>query len=421
MNVLLVVPWDNLGGVSAVVNRVAHHLRDHGHAVWYMIPGDQTRAEPYRSRCGFPGFRMNLRPTVVDGAALRSRIAFAVYLPLTLVLLALLLRRHRIDVVNVHYPGSPAIYFAILTRLGLIRLVTSIHGADLLPNGARPPSRQLGVRALVAASHAVVSPSDSYRDAVRAAWPEFARRHIETIPNGVDTEELASHGDVTVTAGEPYVLSIVQLVRYKGVDVLIQAFAGIAPQHPGLRLKLISDGPDRAEFLARAEQLGVADRVDFLGFLERPQVVAYLRGCTLFCLPSRSNSESFGIAAAEAMAMARPVIASRVGGLPELIRDNVTGLLVPPGDVPALTTAMQRILRDPAMGLRLGRSAGRSVRRRFLWERTGALYEATMRRVLEAPTRWPAPADVVLPANVSYSGGFDVPARRRERPRPSLR
>jgi glycosyltransferase involved in cell wall biosynthesis len=376
MNVLMVVPWDNRGGVCGVVGQVAQHLQSRQHAVAYLLPGSRVWPVRDTTRDGFPAFRMNVRPTATLGAPLRSRIAFWLTLPWTLVALLVLMRSNRIDVVNIHFPGTSSMAFAILRRLGVIRLVTSIHGADLLPHGQRLPPPTTGVGAVLAASDLIVAPSAAYLTAAAEAWPEIRTRPSRAIHNGVDPGELgydAGAGDTTVSP--PYVLSVLQLVQYKGVDVLLRAFSALSGDYPEHRLVLISGGPDRAVLEELAGSLGIANRVDFLGFLEKAVVADYLRGCTVFVLPSRSNSESFGIAAAEAMALDRPVVASRIGGLVELIEDGVTGVLTPPSDVGALEAAIRRLLDDARLRQTLGRAAGERVRRDFLWSRTGSQYE----------------------------------------------
>src|SRR5207248_3902108 len=130
-----------------------------------------------------------LRTPWVPGASFRSRLVFALALPLTLLHLARLIRRLRVDVVNIHYPAGHFVFFAMLRRLGLVRLVTSIHGADLLPNGSRCLSHQREVLNLLTASDVVVAPSASYHRAVQEAWPELTAP-ARAIPNGVDPVEL---------------------------------------------------------------------------------------------------------------------------------------------------------------------------------------------------------------------------------------
>jgi glycosyltransferase involved in cell wall biosynthesis len=375
MNILFVVPWDNIGGVSHVVNRVARHMRAQGNGVFFLLPGRVDRVERGHSREGFPAFRLPLRLPWYSGSPIRSRVAFAVKLPGTLFRLLRIVRRHKIDVVNIHYPGGHFLYFSLLRRLGLVRLMTSIHGADLLPNGTRRLSHEREVLGLLDASDVIVSPSNSYSQAVREAWPELSRS-ARTIPNGVDPDELGYDPDTPdETVTPPVIFSILQMVHYKGVDVLIRAFAGLASRYPKVTLRLVSGGPQHAEFEALAESLGVGHRVKFLGFQERDVISRELRQCSIFVLPSRTNSESFGIAAAEAMALDRAVVASHIGGLPELIEEGVSGLLVPPGDVDALEQALRRLLDDESLRQRLGHAAGKRVRQQFLWQRTCALYQ----------------------------------------------
>jgi glycosyltransferase involved in cell wall biosynthesis len=287
-------------------------------------------------------------------------------------------------VANIHFPGSAGISFVILRKLGFFRLVTSAHGADLLPEGKRAPAPHLGLKELLGHSDLIIVPSKGFQDAVQDVWPELATRPIAVVPNGVDPTELGYvEGAVTKTATPPYILSVLQLVDYKGADVLIRAFASVCQDYPGLRLKLGSDGPNRKDYEALAERLGIRERVDFLGLLERAEIAAQLRGCSFFVLPSRTNSESFGIAAAEAMALDKAVIVSRIGGLPTLVEDGETGLLVPPGDDAELASAIRRLLDDPEETRRLGRNAGKRVRENFLWRNTGELYVQAFTRVMK--------------------------------------
>ena len=380
------VAWDNLGGVCRVVNRVAEHLEQGGHGVHLLVAGDRTWPEATVSRMGFPAYQLRLRAPAEPNAPVRSRIAFLLTLPRTILAVRSLVRRHRIDVVNVHFPDGNALVFARMRRVWGIRTVTSIHGSDMLPNGERRSPTPPGFVASLLASDAIVVPSDAFGVALSTAWPELNQARLYTIPNGVEPAELGYNPNAGETATDPpYVLSVAQLTTYKGVDILIRAFASVAPSAPRLRLKLISDGPARRDLEALSASLGVGERVDFLGVCERPQLAAHLRGCTLFVLPSLSNSESFGIAAAEAMALDRAVIASRVGGLPSLIEDGVSGLLVPPGNDVALASAMQRLLNDPVLRTTLGSTAGTRVRREYLWERTGQGYEDIFRRVIAGP------------------------------------
>ncbi len=140
----------------------------------------------------------------------------------------------------------------------------------------------------------------------------------------------------------------------KGLAAFLDAAALVAAAEPRARFALVGDGPARADLERRARSLGLAERIVFTG--ERRDVQAVLCGVDIFVQPSLW--EGFGLTVIEAMAAARPVVASRVGGIPEVLRDGVDGILVPPADPAALAQAILRLARDADLGARLG-AAGR--------------------------------------------------------------
>src|SRR5262249_14001014 len=154
----------------------------------------------------------------------------------------------------------------------------------------------------------------------------------------------------------PCVLVAANLVRRKGVDVLLAAIAEIAARSR-CALWIAGEGPERAALSAEATRLGVADRVTFLG--RRSDVPDLLEACDVFALPSRQ--EGLGVAALEAMARGRPVVASAVGGLAEIVAPEETGYLVAPGDAPALGAAIERVLADRGLARRLGAAGAKRV------------------------------------------------------------
>jgi glycosyltransferase involved in cell wall biosynthesis len=162
--------------------------------------------------------------------------------------------------------------------------------------------------------------------------------------------------------------------------VLLQAFTPLARTHPTLELWLAGDGPLRRELEAVATRLNLADRVRFLGMQSPAQVKALIDRALAVVLPSRA--EPFGLAIIEAMAQGKAVIGSAVGGIPEIITDGTTGLLVPPGNAEALTAALRSLVEDAGLRRRLGRAGYDHVRRNFTWDVAGAKYEALYRSLL---------------------------------------
>jgi glycogen(starch) synthase len=158
-----------------------------------------------------------------------------------------------------------------------------------------------------------------------------------------------------------------RLVRQKGVDVLVAAMKLLGERFPTLHLAIAGDGEERSALEAQAAQLGLGSRIAFVGTLSHDAVYRFLAEADLIVMPSRI--EPFGLVALEAAQMARPVVASAVDGLPEVIEDGETGLLVPPEDPAALAGAVGALLDDPERARALGTAARRRAAALFSWDR----------------------------------------------------
>lgn len=204
---------------------------------------------------------------------------------------------------------------------------------------------------------------------------------IRVIHNGVD---LAALDSAPVAGTLPWpdawndallIACTGNFIAYKGHRLLLHAFQEIVRSRPDARLVLIGEGPERAALQHLAARLGIADSVLMPGV--REDVPALLRHCRIYVQPSLV--ESFGIAAAEAMASRLPVVATKVGGLPELVADGETGFLVEPGDPYALAKAVLALAADPARAVEMGKAGRARVESEFTLqrhvERTEAVYE----------------------------------------------
>ena len=150
--------------------------------------------------------------------------------------------------------------------------------------------------------------------------------------------------------------------------MLLDAARLVLARFPDARFELVGDGPERGRLVARADALGIASAVSFLGHTD--DVAAQLAKADISALPSRT--EAFPNAVLEAMASGLPVVASAVGGLGELVDDRRTGLLTPPGDAPALAERLCALMADGALGIHLGRAARAAVEARFSFDRMTA-------------------------------------------------
>jgi glycosyltransferase involved in cell wall biosynthesis len=285
------------------------------------------------------------------------------------------LRRERIDVLHAHMFTSN-VWGTVLGRLSRTPVVVA-HEHTWSFEGA--PLRRFLDRELIA----------RFGDAFVACSGEDMRRMIEIehiaperlrlIPNGIAVPDAGSPHDVRAELGvardAPVVGAVGRLTAQKAFDVLLRAAARLRVEFPGLQVLIAGDGEQRAALQSLAEELDLRDTVRFLGVRsDVPDVLAALDVAAL-----SSRAEGIPLAALEYMEAARPVVATRVGGLSEMIEDGVQGLLVQPGDPDALAGAIAQLLRDPARREAMG-AAGRERRRReydldTMVRRVESLYE----------------------------------------------
>jgi glycosyltransferase involved in cell wall biosynthesis len=320
------------------------------------------------------------------------------------------LRREPIALVHAHLPLVGAV--ARLAARGLpTRVVYTEHNT---PAGYHPASRWLNA-ATWRLQDAVIAVSDPVRRGAPAP-PRRARGRSAVIPNGVDLGRLereARAADAADVPEEPpgafVALVPATLARRKGQDVLLRALARL-PERAGrpLRVWLAGDGPDEAALRRLAERLGVGPRLRWLG--RRDDVFALMARARAVVLPSRT--EGHPLALLEALALGRPVLAAAVGGVPEVVADGRTGLLVAPEDPSALARALGRLRDDAALGPRLGAAAARDARARFDVRRTVREVEAVYRRCLAlAPGPPPLPSARPQPEETPTCAARSAPSR----------
>lgn len=272
-------------------------------------------------------------------------------------------RSRRIDLVHAHAP-LPCGHAAMLlcAELGL-PYVVSVHGLDAFSTeqvqGRAGQWCQRISQRVYRSSRRVICISERVREQVLLGTGSSCRTSV--VYNGVDPD-LFSPGDEPSSEG-PVVLSVGNLIKIKGHELLVKAFASLAARFPALRLEIIGDGPERARLQALAQQLQISDRVRFLGRQSRQQVAAAMRRCTVFVLPSRY--EGLGCVYLEAMSVGKPVIGCRGQGIAEIIRHGSNGFLVGPDNERELTLALEMLLRDESRRRNLGAAARDTILERL--------------------------------------------------------
>jgi N-acetyl-alpha-D-glucosaminyl L-malate synthase BshA len=291
-------------------------------------------------------------------------------------------RSASLDVLHVHYAIPHATSAFLATQIlgkDAPRVITTLHGTDITLVGSDPSFLPI-TRFSISRSDGVTVPSRALRESTYALLGVERSKPIEVIPNFVDTELFTPDPHRSTEGRRPFVLVHNSNFRpVKRVEDVVRVFAAVKRELP-CTLVLIGDGPDRPRMEERVRQLGLEGSVRFLG--EQLTFIEHLQRADVFLLPS--ELESFGLAALEALSCGVPVVASRIGGLPEVVSDGETGFLHPVGDIEAMAQSVLRLLRDPALHSRMSRAARASAEASWPIEPIVARYETYYRQVLEA-------------------------------------
>jgi N-acetyl-alpha-D-glucosaminyl L-malate synthase BshA len=367
--------FSTFGGSGVVAAEIAMGLARRGHRV-HVFSDDVPGRLDQRER------NVLFHPVEVRAYPQLKHPPYTLALTSKLVEVA---RREQLDLIHAHY-AIPHAASAYLARQVLAtdaagrppRIITTLHGTDITLVGSDDSFLPL-TQFTIAASDAVTTPSAWLREATYATLGIPRTVAIEVVPNFVDTDRFAPAA--APARATPRVLVHVSNFRpVKRVDDVVRVFDRVRsalPDQPVV-LRLVGDGPERPRVAALAHALGLETEVHFLG--ERVDLPDVLRGADVFLLPS--ETESFGLAALEAMASGVPVVASRVGGLPEVIVDGETGLLCPLGDVAAMADACLALLRDDARAARMAVAARRRAEGAFRPEAAVDRYLDVYRRAL---------------------------------------
>ncbi len=272
--------------------------------------------------------------------------------------LARVAAREGVDHVHAHFATHPATAAWMVHRLTGIPFSFTAHANDLFLAPSLLDRKTADARFVVAIS-------EYNRQVLLDGCPSAHR--LEVVHCGVDSERYRWRG--LEGRDSHRVVCVASLTAKKGHAHLIDALALLVGRRPGIVLELVGDGPERGRILERARRRGVAEHLRLLGARSSEDVQATLAGARAFALPSvrlpSGRMEGIPVALMEAMASGVPVVASRLSGIPELVRDEETGLLVEPGDPQALAAALARLLDDDRLAAELALRARELVERSF--------------------------------------------------------
>ena len=370
--------YPTYGGSGALATELGIALARRGHEIHFI-----TYQQPFR----LPSFLPRIYFHEVDV----GRYPLFEYPPYDL---ALAVRMHEVvldhglDLLHCHYaiPHATSAWIAkemLRPTRPDIRVVTTLHGTDITIVGQDPSFKPI-TKFSIEKSDGLTAVSQYLQTETLTTFGCTACR-IEVIPNFVDPEvyDRSRHTSILddqVDSDTRVLMHVSNFRPVKRVKDVVRIFARVAEQVPSV-LVMVGDGPDRVHAEAEARELGLQEKVFFLGKIEA--VAPLLAGADLFLLPSAS--ESFGLSALEALACGVPVVATNVGGLPEVIREGETGMLCGVGDVDAMSEAAIAILRDADRWQFMSDRAAADARERFSLESIVADYEAFYEYTLALP------------------------------------
>jgi N-acetyl-alpha-D-glucosaminyl L-malate synthase BshA len=355
MNIGITV-YPTYGGSGIVGSELGKELAARGHTVHFISSSLPTRLTELNERVRFHEVEMMSYPLFE-------------HQPYTLALatkMATVAETENLDLLHVHY-AIPHSISAILARESLkpkryLPVITTLHGTDITLVGADRSYLPI-TRYGIVQSDGVTAISHYLKAATKES---FQFDDIEVIPNFICQTDYQRHPVAALRAtlapaGELLLVHVSNFRPVKRPVDCVEIFARVAQQLPTTRLVMVGDGSERTNVEHRARCLGVYDKCVFVG--KQPNIVDYLSAADVLLLPS--EQESFGLAALEAMACEVPVIASRVGGLPEVVTDGETGYLSEVGDVEKMAADATRLLRDETFRRDMGQRARESAVSRY--------------------------------------------------------
>ena len=261
------------------------------------------------------------------------------------------------DLVHVHYAGGFGLWGV---RTGIKPTVVSVWGSDLI--GYRPRWLYNSMLRFVLKRATHVTATGQFLKETTCRICPTAYDKMSIIPFGVEIPE-----KIVAPPSEPLRICCIKGHRLKyGPDILLKAMSEVKKAVPGVLLSMAGEGEMTEQLKKMVSAFGLEENIRFVGFVQRNDIYSFLQGHHLMVMPSLT--EAFGVAALEASACGRPVIASNVGGVPEVVLDGTTGILVPPKDPDKLAQAIINLAQDADTREKMGKAGYEFVKQRYSWE-----------------------------------------------------
>lgn len=360
MRIAQVCPYDYSypGGVVTHISQLRHHLTRLGHEVTVIAPCTKGRKTFLDEEIVTMG-----RPLPIPSSGSIARVALS---PSLLGRMGDLFRQNKFDIVHIHEPFCPTLPIAAALRSSSVTVGT-FHACHAKPRGywlGKPILTQWLSRI-----HGKIAVSKPALD--------FVSRHLPSdyriIPNGIDVRRFSA--DISPLSefrdGKTNILFVGRLEKRKGFGSLLKAYAQVRRRTDKVRLIIVGPGTRlRGKYEKEVEREGIRD-ITFAGYVSLDDLPRYYATADIFCAPA-TGGESFGIILLEAMASGKPIVATSIAGYASVMTDGVEGIMVPPKDVDALASAIERLAGDPGLRCVMGEN-GRKSAQQYSWERVSGM------------------------------------------------
>ncbi|HET9494391.1 MAG TPA: glycosyltransferase [Chloroflexia bacterium] len=366
------------GGAATASAQIAAHMARRGAEVAVLT--SHFRGLPRRERRdGYTIYRVPVMRGKIDRCSVPEMGTFVLGSALPAVRLV---RRFKPDVIHVFFGIPTGIVGLLASKFSGAPYLLSLRGGDVpgfmgkelaaMHRAAMPLTKLVWSNAGV-----IVANSQGLRDLARRTAPN---RAIEIVPNGVDLDLFRPAEEPRAPGDKVRFLFVGRLANQKGLNYLLESLARFEPgMLAHVELELVGDGPEEERLRAQAARLGLGSSVKFAGWVAREEIVQHYQAADAFVLPSLD--EGLPNVMLEAMACGKALVATDISGNRELVRDGENGLLVPVGDVSALTEALRRVVTNPELRAEMGRKS-RNMAAAYSWARTADRYLSLSEAIL---------------------------------------
>lgn len=367
MRILFLVSqfYPHEGGVEEAAFNLGKSLQSLGHEV-LIVTAHAPRSLP--SREYVQGLAVTRIYLALPFTSFLSTLAFPIFSFVSVFKISRLIRKEEIDVLNLHFVDDAGFYALLVKFITGVKLVVSLHGNDVEKFPVESSFRRWLLRQLLNSAEAVTVNSHYLEEKLAAVAP-FMSHKVQVIGNGVNLQEFTTLHPFQ--SDRPYILFLGRLVQKKGIDILLGAWAKIQAQFGNYDLLIAGDGEEGQNLKNLATQLEISDRVKFLCKVAHHHGLELMAGASLFVIPSRQ--EPFGIVALEAMAAGCPVLASKIGGLREIIEDGQNGVFFKSESIDNLANYLINLLGNKSKLEGLTKSAMGFVQG-YSWDRVARKY-----------------------------------------------